>query len=91
VRYVVAQALGIQLGHDVVAQAQAGTPVDPADLRPGDLIFQKNTYRPGLSHVGIYIGDGRMVSAESERTGVRVANIWDRYWGPRFHSARRVA
>jgi cell wall-associated NlpC family hydrolase len=43
-----------------------------------------------LSHVGIYIGDGRMISAENERTGVRVANIWDRYWGPRFHSARRL-
>jgi cell wall-associated NlpC family hydrolase len=91
VRYVVEQATGVRLGRDVTAQAGVGAPVAPADLRPGDIIFQQNTYKRGLSHVGIYIGGGRMISAETERTGVRVAAIWDSYWGPRFHSARRVA
>lgn len=31
-----------------------------------------------------------MIGAQSERTGVRVASMWDSYWGPRFHSARRI-
>jgi cell wall-associated NlpC family hydrolase len=90
VRFVVLQATGILLGRDVVAQASAGVPVEPANLRPGDLVFEQNTYLRGLAHVGIYIGDGKMISAENERTGVRIASIWDSYWGPRFHSARRV-
>lgn len=91
VKYVAAQALGIQLGRDVLSQINAGVPVAPEDLRPGDLVFQKNTYRWGLSHVGIYIGNGQMISAQSESTGVRIQHIWDGYWGPRFYAARRIA
>jgi cell wall-associated NlpC family hydrolase len=91
VKYVAARALGIQLGRDVFAQINAGVPVAPDDLRPGDLVFQKNTYRWGLSHVGIYIGNGQMISAQSESTGVRIQHIWDGYWGPRFYGARRIA
>jgi cell wall-associated NlpC family hydrolase len=90
VRYVAARTLGISLGRDVGSQIGAGVPVSADNLQPGDLIFQKNTYRWGLSHVGIYIGGGQMVSAQSERTGVRIQNIWDSYWGPRFYAARRL-
>jgi cell wall-associated NlpC family hydrolase len=43
-----------------------GTLVARADLQPGDLVF---FYEP-VSHVGIYIGDGQMVDAGSEETGV---------------------
>lgn len=91
VGYVARNAAGVQLGRDVFAQIGAGVAVDAKDLRPGDLVFQKNTYRWGLSHVGIYIGGGKMVSAQSESTGVTVANIWDGYWGPRYAGARRIA
>jgi cell wall-associated NlpC family hydrolase len=90
VRYVAARVLGISLGRDVGSQIGAGVPVSPDNLQPGDLVFQKNTYRWGLSHVGIYIGNGQMVSAQSESTGVRIQNIWDGYWGPRFYAARRL-
>jgi cell wall-associated NlpC family hydrolase len=43
-----------------------GTPVDRANLQPGDLVF---FYQP-VSHVGIYVGDGQMVDAGDESTGV---------------------
>ena len=43
--------------------SQVGTPVAKADLRPGDLVF---FYRP-VSHVGIYIGDGKIVHASSRK------------------------
>lgn len=41
------------------AQASAGTPVDQADMQPGDVIV----YYPGASHVGIYVGNGTMIDS----------------------------
>jgi cell wall-associated NlpC family hydrolase len=57
---------GIELPHSSRSQSEMGTPVARADLRPGDLVF---FYEP-VSHVGIYVGDGQMVDAGSEETGV---------------------
>lgn len=89
-RYVVSKALGRSLSHSTDVQIGAGRAVSAGDLQPGDLVFFQNTYKPGLSHVGIYIGGGQMISAASERTGVAIANIWDSYWGPRYYAARRL-
>jgi len=60
------RAAGIELPHSSRSQAEMGTPVARADLRPGDLVF---FYEP-ISHVGIYIGNGQMVDAGTEETGV---------------------
>jgi cell wall-associated NlpC family hydrolase len=60
------RAAGIELPHSSRSQSEMGTPVERADLRPGDLIF---FYDP-VGHVGIYVGDGQMVDAGSEQTGV---------------------
>lgn len=90
VRYVVREAIGVDVGRDTFAQINAGVPVSAKDLRPGDIVFQQNTYRWGLSHVGIYIGDGMMINAQSESTGVTITNIWSSYWGPRYYGARRL-
>jgi cell wall-associated NlpC family hydrolase len=81
---------GLAIGRVVGAQFSVGQEVDADGLRPGDLVFFRNTYVHGLSHVGIYVGDGRFVDAGTERTGVRLAEIWDPYWGPRFAGARRL-
>lgn len=72
-------------------QVLQGTPVDRNHLRPGDLVFQQNTYKWGLSHAGIYIGNGQFVNAENESVGVAIADLWDNYWGPRFLLARRIS
>jgi cell wall-associated NlpC family hydrolase len=53
-------------------------------LQPGDLIFFANTYKPGISHVGIYVGNGQMIHAGSSRTGVAYANINGSYYTSRF-------
>lgn len=90
VQFVARKALGIHLGRDVAAQYGAGDAIGSNDLQPGDLVFFKNTYRWGLSHVGIYIGNGRMINAQSESAGVKVQYIWDSYWGPRYAGARRI-
>lgn len=60
------RAAGIELPHSSRSQSEMGTPVARADLRPGDLVF---FYEP-VSHVGIYVGNGQMVDAGTEETGV---------------------
>ncbi len=56
--------------------------VSTADAQPGDLIFFKNTYNfPGISHVGIYIGDGQMIHAGNP---VKVSKIDTQYWQSHF-------
>ncbi|MGI2327680.1 C40 family peptidase [Planococcus sp. YIM B11945] len=52
----------------------------------GDLIFFKNTYRAGISHVGIYIGNGQFVHAGGSESQVRSVN--DSYWKKYFDSYR---
>jgi cell wall-associated NlpC family hydrolase len=89
VRWVLAQ-LGIEVGRTVWSQYPHGEPVSADDLRPGDIVFFANTYTAGLSHVGIYVGDGQFVDAGTERTGVRRASIWDPYWSARYVGAKRV-
>jgi cell wall-associated NlpC family hydrolase len=68
---------------------QAGPRINRANLQPGDLVFFQNTYKSGLSHVGIYIGGGRFINAEDVGKGVRVASLNDSYWGPRYFGASR--
>jgi hypothetical protein len=92
VYYVVNKVLGNgSFPRSMGDQVVQGTPVDPNDLQPGDLVFQQNTYQWGLSHAGIYIGNGQFVNAENESTGVAIADLWDNYWGPRFYTARRIS
>lgn len=57
-------------------------------LNVGDLVFHKTT-SARVGHAGIYIGDGRFISSTSS-SGVRVRNLHDSYWGPRWVAATRV-
>lgn len=54
--------------------------------QPGDLVFFANTYRSGISHVGIYIGNNQFVHAGGSKAAVVSLN--DSYWGSKFHSFR---
>ena len=71
-------------------QIEEGVEVDVANLRPGDLVFFENTYKAGLSHVGIYVGEGQFISAGGEEVVVGLDNLNDTYWAPRYVTARRV-
>jgi len=53
------------------AMASAGTPVSKANLQPGDLVF---FYKP-ISHVGIYIGNGKIVHASNRKSPVKISDI----------------
>jgi cell wall-associated NlpC family hydrolase len=60
------QAAGVSLPHSSAAQSRLGKKVSFSSLKPGDLLF----YGRPVSHVGIYLGGGKMVHAP--RTGSRV-------------------
>ncbi|MDE4084916.1 LysM peptidoglycan-binding domain-containing protein [Planococcus maritimus] len=54
----------------------------------GDLVFFKNTYRPGISHVGIYVGNNSFIHAGGDR--VQITSLNDSYWGKHFDSYKRL-
>lgn len=56
--------------------------------QPGDLVFFKNTYRPGISHVGIYVGNNSFIHAGGDR--VQITSLNDSYWGKHFDSYKRL-
>ncbi len=88
--YVARKALGVTLPRVAVEQALAGVHVEEANLLPGDLLFYQNTYQPGITHVGVYIGNRRWVNAADESTGVIVSSMDESYWKSRYVGARRI-
>jgi cell wall-associated NlpC family hydrolase len=89
-QYVVLNMLGIDIGHDVAGQTGSGYWVEWGAWQPGDLVFFANTYRAGVSHVGIYIGDGQFVHAENEGTGVTISSVWSDYYSAHYYGATRL-
>jgi hypothetical protein len=81
-------ALGIRLPRVAVDQFNATVPI--SDPQPGDLVFFANTYQPGISHVGMYIGNGLQINAPTTGQVVSVASMVSGYWGAHYAGARRV-
>ena len=79
--------LGISLPRTADAQYDAGHKI-VGRMRPGDLVFFQ-TYAPGASHVGIYLGNNKFVSASSTH-GVSVSSLGDPYWHSRYIGAKRL-
>jgi cell wall-associated NlpC family hydrolase len=90
VQFVILNTLGIDIGHAVEGQPAAGAWVDADQLQPGDIVFFQNTYRAGISHASIYIGDGQIIHAENYDTGVTISWVWSDYYGPRYWGAMRL-
>ncbi|HET8628692.1 MAG TPA: SH3 domain-containing C40 family peptidase [Thermomicrobiales bacterium] len=89
VAYVYQQAAGVTLPRTSQQQFTVGTPVAPGDIRPGDIVFFKDTFGPGITHDGIALGGGQFVHARSEYYGTIVSNLNDPYWAAHFAGARR--
>jgi cell wall-associated NlpC family hydrolase len=88
VHYVFAQVLGVDLPENSAAQYRDGQKIARDDLQAGDLVFF-HTRGKRVSHVGIYLGDGRFIHSPTTGERVRVDRLSERYWAHRFAGARR--
>lgn len=59
-----------------------------SDPQPGDLVFFSGTYRAGISHLGIYIGNNSFIHAASN--GVQITSLSNSYWKSHFDSIKRL-
>src|SRR5205814_1446450 len=89
--YFVLGESGHPVPRDHVGQLHSGERVSRGELEPGDVVFFVNTYMPGISHGGIYVGDGRFIHAGDERSGVLISSLNDPYWSAHWYGATRVA
>ncbi|WP_209121664.1 cell wall-binding repeat-containing protein [Alkalihalobacillus sp. BA299] len=87
-QHVYAQ-VGITLPRTTDTQYRVGETVSRNELQPGDLVFFKNTYRSGLSHSGIYIGNYQFIHASSSK-GISITSLSNSYWAPRWLGAKRI-
>jgi cell wall-associated NlpC family hydrolase len=81
---------GLGMPRTAAEQFAEGVPVAAGDLRPGDLVFFRDTYKRGISHVGIFVGDGRFIHAAGHRQGVIVSELSRPYYRLRYAGARRL-
>ncbi|MGE6487474.1 C40 family peptidase [Paenisporosarcina sp. NPDC076898] len=82
--------VGVALPRTSAGMYATGTSVKKSNLATGDLVFF-NTLGKGVSHVGIYIGNGKFIHSRSSK-GVSVSSINDPYyWGSKYVGAKRVA
>lgn len=87
VQYVFRQ-VGVNLPRTADVQYELGRKVLRSELQPGDLVFFE-TYEPGASHDGIYVGGGNFIGANVS-TGVAIVSLGDPYWSSKYIGARRL-
>ncbi|MBE5927632.1 MAG: NlpC/P60 family protein [Lachnospiraceae bacterium] len=65
---------GYSLNRSSGSQSYNGTPVSLSEIKPGDLLFY--SYGSSIGHVAIYIGNGQIIHAGTERTGICIGNAY---------------
>jgi cell wall-associated NlpC family hydrolase len=89
VQTVYRDALGITLPHSTNELYNMGHSISKTNLQTGDLIFFRQEGSSQLSHVGIYLNEGKFVHA-SLSSGVTIDSIEDDYYDNIFLGARRI-
>ena len=70
-KYVMQHGAGVSLNRSSTSQSKQGTAISADQMQPGDLIFYGSGR--GINHVAMYIGDGKVVHASTERTGIKTS------------------
>lgn len=80
---------GVRVPRTSVDQFRAATRIPIRDARPGDLVFFREAWT--VSHVGIWLGDGRFVHAPDEGQSVKISHLDEDYYRVRFAGAGRIS
>ncbi|HNS55704.1 MAG TPA: NlpC/P60 family protein [Smithellaceae bacterium] len=82
------QLNGLDLPRHSATQYDAGNPIDKKNLQKGDLVFFATNSDGKVSHVGIYIGNGRFIHAPSRGKNIRIESMSCNFFARRFVGAR---
>ena len=88
--YYILKTLGFSPARTTSAQYKMGTYVAKEDLQPGDLVFFSGTYKAGISHVGIYAGDGLFIHSPHSGEVVKYDDLTEGYYDRHYYGARRM-
>lgn len=89
--YYVYGCFGYSVGRTPAAQNTVGTYVDKASLQPGDIVLFAGTGGSGITHSGIYAGNGQFIHSPNSRSTVSYSDLTSGYWSEHFYCGRRVA
>ena len=87
--YYVLRSCGYSVSRTSSAMYKDGTPVAKSDLQPGDVVFFQNTYKAGISHVGIYVGNGQFIHSPSTGEVVSYDDLYSDYYTSHYYGACR--
>ena len=84
-------SIGVPLPRTSRAIFNKMTVIEKENLEPGDLVFFKTTSTGSISHVGIFIGDGKFIHAASDgpKTGVIITSLNERFWKNTYFASGR--
>ena len=71
VKYVMQHGAGISMNRSSVSQATQGKQISADEIQPGDLVFYGEGSR--INHVAMYIGNGQIVHASTQKTGIKIS------------------
>jgi uncharacterized protein YgiM (DUF1202 family) len=88
------RTLGIDMPGGLTEAIASYAKIRERELLPGDIVFFRNTLWKGVSHVAIYIGDGKVIHAENPNRGVNISAIRNdkvegSYWQQHYLVAER--
>lgn len=74
--HLIYRNFGYSIARQSTSLSHNGTRISPSNVRPGDLVFYGNG--SSINHVAMYIGNGQVVHASNERTGIKISNMYYR-------------
>lgn len=88
--YTLHRVIGFNIPRDADDQYHNGQPIEPAELRAGDLLFFAYEHGKGfVHHVGMYIGNGQMIQSRTPGKEVDIAKLTELRYAPEYVGARR--
>lgn len=88
--YIFKTSRNIDLPRTAAKMAKQGIPVSRDELRPGDLVFFDTHGNGEVSHVGVYIGDGKFIHSPRTGKSVEIRPFNNIYWSSHYLWARRI-